>query len=583
MTAETREEQQQPKPYPAVRTVVTAALAVPQAVVTTPLRTHLTVARVVLAVALVAGAALRFVGLNRVGLNSDEAVYAAQAASLAKNPHFTAIFPVVRAHPLLVQMLASPLYAAGRPDTVGRYVVAAFGLGTIGLVYLAGRTLYGPRVGAVAALLLAVMPYHVTLSRQFLLDGPMTFFTTAALACIAKAVRSASPRWFVAAGACLGAGALCKETGLVLAIAALAFLCVFARAWRPRRYIVAAGAVALGLTAAYPVITAQAGGGHGGHSYLLWQLTRQPNHDLGFYPAIVGAAVGFVLLAVAAFGLLIRLPNSWRETLLLSWIVLPIAYFEVWPVKGFAYLLPTAPAIALVAARGIVEIARIGPAARRRVSMALGGALAVVCTVMLALPAAHSVTATPLSGLAGAGGTPGGRETGQWIATHVPPTARMITIGPSMANLIRYYSGRRADGLSVSPNPLHRNPSYQPIINPDAALRQGVYQYVVWDAVSAARSKRFGQQASSLAGRFHARTVHVEHASDGRALVAVYRVRVPHTRYGIAHPAPTATVQQPNSTILYVGYSLCCAVVLAILGWAAVPRRRRRHARGRAS
>ncbi len=574
MTAETQEEQPQQEQNAPARTVVAAALKVPRAAVTTPLRTRLTLARLVLAAALAGGAALRFVGLGRVGLNSDEAVYAAQAASLAKNPHFTAIFPVVRAHPLLVQMLASPLYAAGRPDTVGRYIVAAFGLGTVGLVYLAGRILYGARVGAAAALLLAVMPYHVMLSRQFLLDGPMTFFTTAALVCIAKAVKSAAPRWFVAAGACLGAAALCKETGLVLAVAALVFLCVYARAWRPRRYIVAAGAVTLALTAAYPAITAHAGGGRGGHSYLLWQLTRQPNHDFGFYPAIVGAAVGFVLLVVAAVGLLIRRPNSWRETLLLSWILVPVAYFELWPVKGFAYLLPIAPALALVAARGIGAIAHIGPAVRRRVSTGLSVAFAVVCTAMLVVPAAQSLAGTP-RGLAGAGGTPGGRETGQWIATHVPPTARMITIGPSMANLIRYYSGRRADGLSVSPNPLHRNPSYEPIINPDAALRDGTYQYIVWDAVSADRSNRFSQQASSLASRFHARTVHVERASDGRALVAVYRVQVAHTRYGIANPAPTATVRQPGSTTLYIDYSLCCAFVLAILGWAAVPRRRR--------
>ena len=37
----------------------------------------------ILVVALVAGAALRLIDLGRVGLNSDEAVYAAQSASLA--------------------------------------------------------------------------------------------------------------------------------------------------------------------------------------------------------------------------------------------------------------------------------------------------------------------------------------------------------------------------------------------------------------------------------------------------------------------------------------------------------------------
>jgi hypothetical protein len=530
----------------------------------------------VLALALCAGTALRVIGLGAVGLNSDEAVYASQAASLAGNPKYSGLFPIVRAHPLLLQMLVSPLYAGGRPDTIGRYVGVAFGVGTIFLVYLAGRIIYGATAGAVAALFLALMPYHVAVTRQFLLDGPMTFFTTAALVCMAKAMASESRRWLIGAGTCLGLAALCKETGLVLLIAAAVFLAVYARAWRPIRYPLAAGGAALGLTFVYPALTAVAGGGQGGQSYLLWQLTRHPNHDLGFYPGIVGAAMGFLLLAVAGYGLIIRPTISWREKLLLSWVCVPLVYFEVWPVKGFAYLLPVAPAIALLGARGIDRITHVASGTRRRLSATLAAVVAAVCAIVLAVPSSAAISTKPTSGLAGAGGTPGGRETGQWIAKNLPAGASLITIGPSMANLIRYYSGRRADGLSVSPNPLHRNPAYRAILNPDGNIRSGTYQYIVWDAYSANRSSRFAGEATTLALRFRGKVIHLEHGSDGRILVVVYRVTVAHAKYSATHPASVAAVRQPSSGTLYAGYSSAAALALLVLAWTAGLRLRRR-------
>lgn len=535
----------------------------------------LTLHRTTLAVALAGGAVLRLVDLGRVGLNSDEAVYASQGASLAGNPHFSGLFPVVRAHPLMLQMLLSVLYRAGRQDTIGRYVVAAFGVGTIALVYVAGRQMYGPLVGALAALFLAVMPYHLTITRQILLDGPMTFFTTAALACLAAAANRGSRRWLVAAGACLGTAALCKETGFLLAMSSFVFLCVTARLWRPTRYVVAGAAMALGLGLTYPALTAAAGGGRGGQSYLLWQLTRPPNHGYGFYLTAVAPVVGVGLLVLAGCGLLLRRSWSWRETLLLSWLVVPLAYYEVWPLKGFAYLVPLTPAVALLAACGVSRIAQVVRLRRSDLAGWIAAAAAAACLVTLIAPAAQATSASPAAGLAGAGGTPGGRETGQWVATHLPASARLMTIGPSMANLIRYYSGRKADGLSVSPNPLHRNPSNQAIINPDLMLRSGTYQYIVWDTYSASRSSRFGDEATSLAKRFAAQVVHRELGPEGKPLVLVYAVHVPGARFSAENPAPAAPVSQPDSAALYAGYGTALGVALALLAWAADLRRRR--------
>ena len=58
----------------------------------------------------------------------------------------------------------------------------AVGLATVWLTYRLGSDLYGRRAGLIAALFMAVMPYHVVVTRQVLLDGPMALCATAALA-----------------------------------------------------------------------------------------------------------------------------------------------------------------------------------------------------------------------------------------------------------------------------------------------------------------------------------------------------------------------------------------------------------------
>ena len=489
------------------------------------------------AVALLVGALLRVLGLGGVGLNSDEAVYASQSASLAGNPNFTGLFPVVRAHPLLTQVLMSPLYQAGRPDTVGRYVAALFGLATVVLVYVLGRILFDRRVGAVAALLLAVMPYHVTISRQILLDGPMAFFATAALVCLAAyaRLRLGSPRaathsgyWLLATGGCLGLAALTKETAIVLIGSVFVFLSLVNRLWRPFRFVLGGAVVALGLAFSYPVLTSLAGGSRSGQSYLLWQLTRRPNHSFGFYLVSVGGAMGFALLAVAAVGLWPRVSGrviSWRETLLLSWVAVPVLFFEVWPVKGFSYLTLVAPVAALLAARAVCPQPHTVISRRRRVATGLAAA---VCVVSLTVPSVLNIASPATSGLAGAGGLPGGRQAGRWVLSHIPRGAQLMTIGPTMANVIQYYSGRRCDALSVSPNPLHRNPSYRPIVNADLALRLGTYQYIVWDTYSAHRSVTFGARDRELIRHFHGQPVYVRRGSFlGKAnqpLIKIFKV-----------------------------------------------------------
>jgi hypothetical protein len=134
--------------------------------------------------------------------------------------------------------------------------------------------------------------------------------------------------------------------------------------------------------------------------------------------------------------------------------------------------------------------------------------------------------------LAGTGGVPGGREAGTWVAQNVPEGSKLLALGPSMANIIQFYGHRRVYGLSVSPNPLHRNPVYDPVHNPDLQIRQSELQYLVWDSFSAARSPFFSRRLQWYAERYHGRIVHEEFVAvqtdEGpvrQPVITIYEVR----------------------------------------------------------
>jgi hypothetical protein len=93
-----------------------------------------------------------------------------------------------------------------------------------------------------------------------------------------------------------------------------------------------------------------------------------------------------------------------------------------------------------------------------------------------------------------------------------------------MANLVQFYGRRRAYGLSVSPNAVDRNPSYEPLRNPDLAFRTSQVQYLVWDAYSSSRSSYFSNGLNSYVQRYHGPAVYT-YESGGQPVVTVYEVR----------------------------------------------------------
>jgi uncharacterized membrane protein len=490
------------------------------------------VASAVLVVMLVVGTVLRFWNINAMGYNSDEAVYTGQAAALAGDPNLSTYFPIIRAHPMVFQFILSVVFGVfGVHDIIGRSLVAIIGIITVLLVYRAARDLYGHWTGVIAASMMAAMPYHVIVTRQVLLDGPLTFCTTLTLLLLIRYAITGRTPYLLGVGAALGLVFLTKETGFVLAAAAFAFLAlcpeIKIRFWP----LVGAGVCMLIPMAMYPVSITLAGRSDTAQSYIIWQLLRRPNHDWKFFPTVVPPAIGWLVLLTAVAGLiLLRKSRTWREVLLVCWIVVPTVVFQIWPVKGFQYLLPIAPAMAILAARALTQWR---PQTKWSfLSFPLfNGVLATIIVASLVIPSWEAVSQPNASSrLAGAGGIPGVRETGLWIDAYLPEDAVLVTVGPSMANMIQFYGNRKAYGLSVSTNPLHRNPSYQPLANPDASLRYGEAQYLVYDSFSASRSKTFSESLMSYVDKYSAKevysfSIHTPDQPGGTKIIIIYEVR----------------------------------------------------------
>jgi 4-amino-4-deoxy-L-arabinose transferase-like glycosyltransferase len=483
---------------------------------------------------------LRLWAIDALGVNSDEAVYAGQAASLARDPDLLPFFPVFRAHPLLFQSLLSLEYRAfGVSSLGGRLLSVAFGMGTVWLTYAIGARLYGRRVGTLAALLIGVMPYAVVVSRQVLLDTPMAFFAALALYLLIRYVQTDQAAWLYASAVALGLAVLTKETAILLAGGVYAFFALTRKTRLRLRQALIASALLVLTVLPYPISLKLAGHTSTGGAFLTWQLLRRPNHTWWFYLETVPPALGLGVVAVALIGMvLMRRLLTWSEHLLLAWIAAPCLFFEVWAVKGFQYLLPIAVPVAVLAAMVVVSVPL--PQVRWRAGVlavtttGLRAAVAVLLVASLAVTSWDRVqpSSAGSSFLAGTGGVAGGREAGQWIRGNLPVGAELLAMGPSMANILQFYGHHKVQGLSISPNPLYRNPVYDPVINPDYQIRSGNVQYLVWDSFSAARSPFFAKRLLAFAERYHGRMVHQEFitvtTNEGRVrkpVITVYEVR----------------------------------------------------------
>ena len=293
----------------------------------------------------------------------------------------------------------------------------------------------------------------------------------------------------------MGLTFLSKETSIVLLAAVYAFLALTPELRvRLRDLAVALGVMAL-VIAPFPLSLMLAGRTGTGESYLTWQLFRRPNHDWLFYPQTVPEVDRPARAARRRHGALAAAPRG-----VLAGDAAPVLdRGAAWPSsscgrsRASSTCCRSRPPLAVLAGRALSGRWVVAPAlwacSPPRSSAA-----------SLLIPTWDRIEGSATGRAAGRGGRAAGRARGGRVDRRrtSPRERRFMTIGPSMANLVQYYGHRKAYGLSVSPNPLNRNPSYEPLVNPDQALRDNEIQYVVWDAFSASRSPSFSSRLLAL-------------------------------------------------------------------------------------
>jgi len=215
--------------------------------------------------------------------------------------------------PLYIYFAAVWLAASGGALAAIRVAQIALGTAAVGLVYATAREWFGDRAAWLAAAL-AALAGMLTFYEVVILQAALEPFLTALhLYLLTRALRTGRVGWYVAAGAAVGVHALNRPNLLLWGFALVVLLVV--RHGRPRRASVgAAGAVALGLAAAFvPVgarnlaVTGQASvlPSHGGLNLYVGNNPRADGtyHTVpGITPDIDGQAEDARRVAEAALG-----------------------------------------------------------------------------------------------------------------------------------------------------------------------------------------------------------------------------------------------------------------------------------------
>ena len=382
-------------------------------------------------------------------------------------------------------------------EFAARATVVVTGVAAVFSTYLLGKRMFGLAAGLAAGAALAIMPYHVFISRQVLLDVPAGLAILLAFAALYRYDGPATRRWLYLAAALGGIACVIKETMIVFAPAVVVYLAWSKILKRTRaRDILLCGVLMIAMLAPF-ISTRFLFSGSGAGGYVIYQLFRPPNHPAWYFPVVFWIFITPVATLAIAYGIVLACIRRTRaDKLLLSWLAVFGAFFQFWPTKLLPYAIILVPAMVILAARGLVELFSF---ARERWSTWVAAAAAFV--VALAVlgpmvgPAWRAGNVIRDSSFSGPFTTDvevqdfaGGRETGEWFAKHTPPGAVALTMGPSLGNLVSFYGDRDFFALSVSQDPKLRNPAYRPILNPDYDIRQIEVQYAVWDAYTADRS-----------------------------------------------------------------------------------------------
>jgi hypothetical protein len=323
----------------------------------------------------------------------------------------------------LDQVGASDMFLASRA------VTAAFGTATVWLTYLIGRR-WGTVEAVVAALLLAVIPYHVRESHYVLADVPTAFLTTLTFLLALRANERSTLPAFAWAGLAAGLAASSKYNGSIAILFPLlaAGLTAGSPALRLQRGLVAIATAGAGFLAGTPYALLDLPTFLNDYARLASVFARERGGEPGWsiYLTHLRAALGWPAFVMAFAGLLIAVTRTVLDPNRIRWVLLvtfAAVYFLVmagsYQIYG-RYLLPLFPIVGLlvaVAAVAVIRLLQRAPLPNRATHLLAIGLVAG----LIAVPAFTSI---------GFDRSLGRVRTAdlayEWIVTHVPAGSKIL-------------------------------------------------------------------------------------------------------------------------------------------------------------
>jgi 4-amino-4-deoxy-L-arabinose transferase-like glycosyltransferase len=123
---------------------------------------------------------------------------------------------------------------------IGVAVVTVFGLGCTILVYRIGKTLYGKSIALLSAILFALTPWHLAISRSFLIDVQCLFFSLLFLLVGIHAIRKDSFKLLMVSGTLFGIALLTKFFAVFTLIPLIFFYLYYRQSKLKRKRVIAA-------------------------------------------------------------------------------------------------------------------------------------------------------------------------------------------------------------------------------------------------------------------------------------------------------------------------------------------------------
>jgi len=273
---------------------------------------------------------------------------------------------LTRDYPPLLYVASAPLaWAFGRSADVLTAVNVVFLAILLGATYAMAREVSSPAAGLLAAAVVSAYPYVYGLSRQLLIDFPLTALVALALWLTLRASRTESLRASLALGVALGLGLLAKTTFVQFAAAPTLILAAAVIA-RRRPHLVRHGlAVVLpplllagfwywrNLAAQWRFIRFQTvAGAREGDPAVSW---------LHYLDAMgeVQMLLPFVLAFLFALGATLasrRYRTDVRVWMVLAAAGVPYVLLSLQPNKDPRYSMPCLPAVAVITAWGLSEV-----------------------------------------------------------------------------------------------------------------------------------------------------------------------------------------------------------------------------------